>query len=49
MVAKENNLNIMCIYPYDIMYKNYDELYDMFVNKTIHFEDELDDLFDIDE
>ena len=47
--AEENKLNMICIYPDDIMYKNYNEIYDMFVNKTIHFEDELDDLFNIDE
>ena len=47
--AKENKLNMICIYPYDIMYKNYDEIYDMFISKIISFEDELDDLFNIDE
>lgn len=48
-VSKENKLSMICIYPDDIMYKNYDEIYDMFINKVISFEDELDDLFDIDE
>lgn len=47
-VSKAYHLNMICIYPQDIMYKSYNELYDMFINKTKSFEDELDELFDLD-
>lgn len=51
LACKKNNIKLISIFPEDIMYKNYDQLYQMLKMKISHptnysFDDELDDLFD---
>lgn len=51
LACKKNNIKLISIFPEDIMYKNYDKLYQMLKTKISHltnysFDDELDDLFD---
>lgn len=53
LVCKKHNIKLLSIFPEDIMYKNYDQLYQMMKSKISHqindsFDDELDELFDLD-
>lgn len=53
LVCKKYNIKLLSIFPEDIMYKNYDQLYQMMKSKISHqindsFDDELDELFDLD-
>lgn len=47
--AKNNNIKLLSIFPDDIKYRNYDQLYEMLVKKIKSFEDELDGLFEYDD
>ena len=45
-ICLDNNIKLISITPEDILYKNYDQIYDMFIYKIRTLDDEIDEIFE---